>query len=42
VKPEHLPRLLEIAVADACHPNNPKPVSAADFRALFQAALTGS
>jgi alcohol dehydrogenase class IV len=42
VKAEHLPRLVEIATVDACHPNNPKAVSAADFRALFQAALTGA
>ena len=42
VKPEHLPRLVEIAVADACHPNNPKPVTEKDFRALFSDALTGT
>jgi alcohol dehydrogenase class IV len=35
----HLPRLVEIAVADACHPNNPRPVSEADFRTLFTQAL---
>jgi hypothetical protein len=35
----HVPRLVEIAVADACHPNNPRVVSEADFRALFTKAL---
>jgi alcohol dehydrogenase class IV len=35
----HVPRLVEIAVADACHPNNPRAVSEADFRALFTQAL---
>jgi alcohol dehydrogenase class IV len=36
---EHLDRLVAVAVADACHPNNPRPVSETDFRALFQQAL---
>jgi len=36
---EQLPRLVSIAVADGCHPNNPRPVSQADFEHLFQAAL---
>jgi alcohol dehydrogenase class IV len=39
VKPEHLPRLIEIAIADGCHANNPKPVTPDNFRTLFQAAL---
>jgi alcohol dehydrogenase class IV len=39
VKDEHLDRLVSIAVADACHPNNPRPVTEADFRALFRQAL---
>lgn len=39
VKAEHLPRLVAIAVADGCHPNNPRPVRAEDFERLFQAAL---
>ena len=39
VREEHLPRLVEIAVADACHPNNPRPVTEADFKALFTKAL---
>jgi alcohol dehydrogenase class IV len=42
VKAEHVPRLVEIAVADGCHPNNPRPVDAADFHRLFAAALGGS
>jgi alcohol dehydrogenase class IV len=35
----HIPRLVEIAVKDTCHQTNPKPVSAADFERIFQAAL---
>jgi len=38
----HLDRLVGVAVADVCHPNNPKPVREPDFRALFQRALTGA
>ncbi|HEY8926458.1 MAG TPA: iron-containing alcohol dehydrogenase [Polyangia bacterium] len=37
----HLDRLVGVAVGDVCHPNNPKPVTEPDFRALFQRALTG-
>ncbi|MEJ6021433.1 iron-containing alcohol dehydrogenase [Ramlibacter sp. PS4R-6] len=39
VKREQLPRLVEIAVADICHQTNPRPVQAADFQRLFEAAL---
>ncbi|WP_210544959.1 iron-containing alcohol dehydrogenase [Rhodoferax sp. PAMC 29310] len=39
VKPEHFPRLIEIATADICHQTNPRPCTAADFDALFKAAL---
>lgn len=39
VKAEHLPRLVEIATADICHQTNPRPCKAADFEALFKAAL---
>jgi alcohol dehydrogenase class IV len=39
VKPEHLPRLVQIATADICHQTNPRPCSAADFEALFKAAM---
>jgi alcohol dehydrogenase class IV len=39
VREEHLPRLVEIAVLDACHPNNPRPVTKPDFEALFTKAL---
>jgi alcohol dehydrogenase class IV len=35
----HLPRLVEVAVADICHQTNPRPVKAADFQRLFEAAL---
>jgi hypothetical protein len=39
VKPEHLPRLVQIASADICHQTNPRPCTAADFEALFKAAM---
>lgn len=39
VRPEHLPRLVEIATADICHQTNPRPCTADDFRRLFEAAL---
>ncbi|WP_298930228.1 iron-containing alcohol dehydrogenase [uncultured Ramlibacter sp.] len=39
VKPEHMARLVEIAVADICHQTNPRPVTAADFQRLFEAAM---
>ncbi len=39
VKPEHLETLSDLAFADFCHPNNPKPVTKADFLSIYQAAL---
>jgi alcohol dehydrogenase class IV len=39
VRPEHLPRLVEIAVADGCHQTNPRPCTAADFERLFKEAM---
>ena len=39
VKPEHLPRLVEIATANICHLTNPRPVTAADFQRLFEQAM---
>jgi alcohol dehydrogenase class IV len=39
VKPEHLPRLVEIATADICHQTNPRPCTAADFERLLTAAM---
>jgi len=39
VREEHVPRLVTIAVTDACHPYNPCPVTEADFQALFRTAL---
>jgi alcohol dehydrogenase class IV len=42
VRMDQVPRLVEIAVSDGCHLNNPKPVSDEDFRALFVEALTGA
>jgi alcohol dehydrogenase class IV len=38
IKEDQLPELVEVATADACHPNNPKPVTKADFEAIFRAA----
>jgi alcohol dehydrogenase class IV len=38
---KHLDRLVEIAVLDACHANNPRPVSEADFRQIFERAFAG-
>ncbi len=39
VKPEHLPRLVQVATADICHQTNPRPCTAADFECLFKAAM---
>jgi len=39
VTAEQLPRLVEIACADICHQTNPRPCTAADFEALFRAAM---
>ena len=39
VKEEHLEPLADLAFADFAHPNNPKPVSRADFRKLYGEAL---
>ena len=41
VTPAHLDRLVAIATADVCHGNNPRPVTSADFRKLFEQALSG-
>jgi alcohol dehydrogenase class IV len=39
VKPEHIEPLADLAIADFAHPNNPKPVSREDFKALYLKAL---
>lgn len=39
VKPEHIDALADLAEADFCHPNNPKPVSRENFKKLYQEAL---
>ena len=39
VKPQQLARLVAIATADMCHQTNPRPCTAADFEALFKAAM---
>jgi alcohol dehydrogenase class IV len=35
---EQLPRLVEVATEDACHPNNPRAVARADFERIFDGA----
>ena len=39
VKEEHIETLSDLALADFCHPNNPKPVSREDFKQLYLSAL---
>jgi alcohol dehydrogenase class IV len=39
VKEAHLEPLADLAIADFAHPNNPKPVSRADFRRLYDEAF---
>jgi alcohol dehydrogenase class IV len=39
VKPEYLPRLVQLATADICHQTNPRPCTSADFERLFKAAM---
>ena len=39
VRDEHIETLADLAIADFAHPNNPKPVSRADFKALYLEAL---
>lgn len=39
VEASHLDPLAELAIADFAHPNNPKPVSQAQFRALYEKAF---
>ena len=39
VKEEHLETLADLAFADFCHPNNPKPVNREDFLRLYKEGL---
>lgn len=39
VKQEHVETLADLAFADFCHANNPKPVNREDFRQMYQKAL---
>lgn len=39
VKEEHLEMLADLAIADFAHPNNPRPVTREDFRALYEKAF---
>jgi alcohol dehydrogenase class IV len=39
VEEKHLEELSDQAFADFCHPNNPKPVSRADFRRIYGEAF---
>lgn len=36
---EHIDPLADLAIADFCHPNNPKPVTREDFKKLYTEAL---
>ncbi len=39
VRQEHVETLADLAIADFAHPNNPKPVTRADFKYLYGKAL---
>lgn len=39
VEAQHIEALADLAIADFCHPNNPKPVTRDDFRGLYLEAL---
>lgn len=39
VAAQHIERLSDLALADFCHPSNPKPVTRADFKAIYLKAL---
>ncbi|MEO6229289.1 MAG: iron-containing alcohol dehydrogenase [Ferruginibacter sp.] len=39
VNQSHIETLADLALADFCHPNNPKPVSREDFKNLYTEAL---
>jgi alcohol dehydrogenase class IV len=39
VRQGHVETLADLAIADFAHPNNPKPVTRADFKDLYEAAL---
>lgn len=39
VRDEHIEDLADLAIADFAHPNNPKPVTRDDFKALYLKAL---
>jgi alcohol dehydrogenase class IV len=39
VKEDHIDTLASLAIADFCHPNNPKPVTEADFKKIYKGAL---
>jgi alcohol dehydrogenase class IV len=39
VSVDHIEILSDLALADFCHPNNPKPVTRDDFKQLYTEAL---
>ncbi|MEZ0372141.1 MAG: iron-containing alcohol dehydrogenase [Candidatus Sericytochromatia bacterium] len=39
IRPEQIPALADVAIADACHGCNPRPVSREDFVSIFEGAL---
>jgi len=39
VKADHVPRLIDLALADTCHKTNPRPCAREDFEKLFAGAM---
>jgi alcohol dehydrogenase class IV len=39
VRPDQIPRLVDLALADVCHRTNPRPCTRGDFEQLFASAL---
>lgn len=39
VEPVHIQPLSKLAIEDFCHPNNPKPVTEADFTSIYERAI---
>lgn len=37
--PDHVPKLVEVALVDTCHRTNPRPCARPDFERLFRSAL---
>jgi alcohol dehydrogenase class IV len=39
VRPDQIPRLVQVALADVCHQTNPRPCTQSDFQRLFEQAF---